>query len=147
MGLPSNCRPFIILKEKGSEELTVTRSLSMVRGEESILLLKKPLTSIIGSAIFSDSFPNPFISSVERTGAAIFRRELIFARNRPCLKNRDEAGKRLSSRAHPKRTKVMPIEENVFIRPENIAKRQSFIAKEHPEVFAAFTDIIGGDYT
>ena len=35
-----------------------------------------------------------------------------------------------------------------FIRGlEDIAKRQSFIAKDHPEVLARFADIIGGVYT
>ena len=72
-------------KKKGSEELTVTRSLSMVRGEEvGARAIEEAISSIIGNVIFSDSLPTPFISSVERTGAAIFRGELDFAaRNRP----------------------------------------------------------------
>ena len=43
----------------------------------------------------------------------------------------------------------VPIEDNAdFIRQlEDIAKRQSFLAKEHPEVLDDFTDIIGGEYT
>ncbi len=35
-----------------------------------------------------------------------------------------------------------------FIRQlEDVAKRESFLAKEHPEVLDSFTDIIGGEYT
>ncbi|MFB1490054.1 MULTISPECIES: hypothetical protein [unclassified Thiocapsa] len=41
---------------------------------------------MIGDAIkdilFGHLFPPPFIASAERTGAAIFRKELNFARNR-----------------------------------------------------------------
>ena len=42
-----------------------------------------------------------------------------------------------------------PIKVNVdFIRDlQDVAKGQSFIAKEHPEVLEDFTDIIGGEYT
>ena len=35
-----------------------------------------------------------------------------------------------------------------FIRQlENVAKEESFLAKEHPEVLDDFADIIGGEYT
>ena len=41
-----------------------------------------------------------------------------------------------------------PIEDNVDFtrRLEDIAKRKSFIAKEHPEILDDFTDIVGGTY-
>ena len=129
-------------KKKGSEELTVTRSLSMVRGEEvGARAIEEAIRSIIGSVIFSDSFPNPFISSVERTGAAIFRRELDFAaRNRPSERT-GRTGKRYPR--HP-----LPVDANVdFVHDlEYAARRKSFIVEEYPEVFDAFTDIIGGYY-
>ena len=139
-------------KEKGSEELTV--SLVVKRDQEREIdpfFTERSVNFIIGNAIFSDSLPTPFIASAERTGLAIFRRELNFARNRLL----EEMG-----RANPKidpqdllfkayQSYPVPIEDNAdFIRQlEDIAKRKSFLAKEHPEVLADFADIIGGEYT
>ena len=129
-------------KKKGSEELTVMRSLSMVRGEEvGARAIEEAIRSIIGSVIFSDYLPNPFISSVERTGAAIFRRELDFAaRNRPS----ERTGR--TGQRYPRYP--LPVDANVdFVRDlEYAARRKSFIVEEHPEVLNAFTDIIGGYY-
>lgn len=139
-------------KERGSEELTV--SLVVQRDQEREIdpfFTERSVNFIIGNAIFSDSLPTPFIASAERTGLAIFRRELNFARNRLL----EEMG-----RSNPKidpqdllfkayQSYPVPIEDNAdFIRQlEDIAKRQSFLAKEHPEVLDDFTDIIGGEYT
>ena len=139
-------------KEKGSEELTV--SLVVKRGQEREIdpfFTERSVNFIIGNAIFSDSLPTPFIASAERTGLAIFRRELNFARNRLL----EEMG-----RADPKidpqdllfkayQSYPVPVEDNAdFIRQlEDIAKRKSFLAKEHPEVLDDFADIIGGEYT
>ncbi len=139
-------------KERGSEELTV--SLVVQRDQEREIdpfFTERSVNFIIGNAIFSDSLPTPFIASAERTGLAIFRRELNFARNRLL----EEMG-----RSNPKidpqdllfkayQSYPVPIEDNAdFIRQlEDIAKRNSFLAKEHPEVLDDFTDIIGGEYT
>ena len=109
------------------------------------------LNSTIGDAIFSNYLPIPFIASAERHGAAIFQWEIDFARNRLL----EEMG-----RANPKidpqdllfkayQSYPIPIEESVdFIRQlENVAKEESFLAKEHPEVLDDFAAIIGGEYT
>ncbi len=112
---------------------------------------RSAINFIIGYAIFSDFFPDFFLSSAERTGTAAFRRELNFARNRLL----EEIG-RADQRTDPQELLFksyqpypLPIEENVaFIRQlEDVAKRESFLAKEHPEVLEAFADIIGGEYT
>ncbi len=139
-------------KERGSEELTVSLVVVQRDQEREIdpFFTERSVNFIIGNAIFSDSLPTPFIASAERTGLAIFRRELNFARNRLL----EEMG-----RANPKidpqdllfkayQSYPVPIEDNAdFIRQlEDIAKRQSFLAKEHPEVLDDFTDIIGGEY-
>ena len=139
-------------KEQGSEDLEV--SLVVKRDQEREIdpfFTERSINFIIGNAIFSDSLPTPFIASAERTGLAIFRRELNFARNRLL----EEMG-----RANPKidpqdllfkayQSYPVPIEDNAdFIRQlEDIAKKQSFLAKEHPDVLADFADIIGGEYT
>ena len=100
--------------------------------------MEDAIRSIVGNVIFSDSLPTPFISSVERTGAAIFQRELNLPRNRP-FERMERADQR-----YP-----LPVDANVNFAGDlgYVARRQSFIAKEHPEVLADFADIIGGEYT
>ena len=143
---------FTSSKKRGSEELTVTLVVEREREREiDPLFAKETINFIIGNAIFSDSFPSPFISSVERTGVAVFRKELNFARNR-LLEEIGRADQKIDPREllfKAYQSYPSPIEENVdFIRDlEDVVKRQSFIAKEHPEVLADFADIIGGEYT
>ena len=142
---------FIFGKGKGSEEAILT---SRIREEQETEIdtdsVKGAIDFVIIDDIFSDSLPRPFIFSVERTGVAIFRKELDFARNRlleeiaSTDKNIDP--RQLLSKAYQRYPS--PIERNVdFTRQlEDIAKIKSFIAKEHPEILEDFADIIGGEY-
>ena len=130
---------FHYFKKKGSEELTVYRSMSMVQGKEvDALAVEEAIRFIVGNVIFSKSLPTPFISSVERTGAAIFRSELDFARSH----RREIVGRAIQR--YP-----LPVEASVdFARDlRYVARRHSFITKEHPEILADFADVIDGDYT
>ena len=132
---------FTYLKKMRSGELIVTLAAERERQINS-LFAKETISSIIGNTVFFDSFPAPFISSTERTGAAIFRGELDFAaRNRPS----ERMGR--TGQRYPRYP--LPVDANVdFVRElEYVARRQSFIAKEHPEVLTDFADIIGGKYT
>ena len=139
-------------KEKGSEELRV--SLVVKKDQEREIdpfFAAGALNSTIGDAIFSNYLPIPFIASAERTGAAIFQWEIDFARNR-LLEEMGRANPKIDPqdllfKAYP--SYPIPIEESVdFIRQlENVAKEESFLAKEHPEVLDDFADIIGGEYT
>ncbi|MYB94403.1 ATP-binding protein [Candidatus Poribacteria bacterium] len=137
------------VKEMKSEELIV--NLVMEREEKvDPSSVKTRLRSIINDIIFSGSFPQPFICSSERTGAATFRTELSFARDRllkemsQVQKNRDP--RELLFKGYQRYPS--PIEDNVnFMRQlEYIAKGESFIAKEHPEILTDFADIVGGEY-
>ena len=142
---------FDYFKKKGSEELTILQGLTMVDGKEiGSLAIEDAIRSIIGEVVLTDSLPRPFIASAERTGVTIFRKELNFARNRLLQKiSRADQGtdpRELLSKAY--QSYPLPIEEDVdFIRQlEDISKRESFIAKEHPEVLEDFDGTIGGDY-
>ena len=142
--------PFInYVKEIGSEELIV--NLMMERAEKiDPDFAKTHLRSIINGVIFRDSFSQPFICSVERTGAATFRTELSFARDR-LLKEMSQVDKNMNPREllfRGYQRYPSPIEDNIdFMRRlEYVAKEKSFIAKEHPEILEDFADIVGGDY-
>lgn len=143
---------FACSKKRGSEELTVTLRLEAMQSEVDPLFAKEAIGSaIIGNTIFPDSFPSPFISSAERTGAAIFRRELDFARNR-LLEEMAQSNQKIDPREllfKAYQSYPVSIGKNVdFIRDlGDVAKRQSFLAKEHPEVLEDFADLIGGSYT
>jgi ABC-type multidrug transport system ATPase subunit len=89
--------------------------------------------------------------SAERTGAAIFRKELNFARNR-LLEEMSQAGKTINPMELLFRVYqdyALPVEKNVdFTRQlESIVKKTSFIAEEYPDLLEDFADIIGGEYT
>ena len=138
-------------KKKGSEELTVTLEIKKDREREiDSDVVRRIVDLMISGVIFGDSFPDPFICSAERTGVAIFRRELNFARNR-LLEEMVQADNKIDPldllfkayQSYPQ-----PIEDNAeFTRElEDIAKRESFIAKDHPEILMDFADLIGGDY-
>ncbi|MCA2643645.1 MULTISPECIES: AAA family ATPase [unclassified Microcystis] len=128
-------------------------SITLLREKSNINLLVNVLEEIIDNSIkdiiFSQFFPSPFIASAERTGAAIFRKELNFARNRLL----EEISK--NSNFNPRellfnvsQDYALPVKENVdFTRQiETIVKKTSFIAENYPSILEDFADIIGGQY-
>ena len=135
-------------KAEGESDLVVT--LLMGKGKLPIEIIKRILSDGIVGLLFDNAFPRPFIASTERTGAAIFRRELNFARNR-LLKEMIQSDETIdpmellfkSYQDYPS-----PVEVNVdFIRRlESVAKEDSFLAEEHPSLLNDFAEIVGGEY-
>ena len=83
--ISSSNREFTSLtKDEGGSELAVTL---LRQKQQEAKVPNEHINELIGKAIneiiFSPQLPISFIASAERTGAAIFRRELDFARN--CL--------------------------------------------------------------
>ena len=141
---------FSYSKHEDSEILTVTIEIEKERRDIDPFFARMVVELIILRAFFSHSLPRPFICSVERTGTAIFRKELNFARNR-LLDQIAQADQKTDPREQlfkAYQSYPTPIEDNVnFTRQlEDIAKSKSFISKEHPEVLADFADIVGGEY-
>ena len=141
---------FSISKKTDSPLVTI----SLLVEKEKVRIPQDVISRIIGDAlkdiVFGHLFPHPFIASAERTGAAIFRKELNFARNR-LLEEMSSMEKdinpfELLSKVYT--DYALPVKSNVdFTRQlEDLAKKDSFIAKEHLEILNDFTDIIGGDY-
>ena len=107
----------------------------------------------IAEIVFRPYFPAPHISSAERTGAAIFRRELDMARTRMLKALNEMDSKEIRSRPWKLLQKIetdyaWPVEDNVeFVRQlEDIDKQESELAKKYPEILSAFDEIIGGSY-
>ena len=137
-------------KEQNSSILVIS---SFAKGSKLSIpkhILKDYISSAVKEALFEKIFAMPFIASAERTGAAIFRRELNFARNRLLeelsSKNKEVNPLDLLTKVRPEYP--LPVEDNVnFTRQlETLAKDKSFIAEEYPDIIEDFQDIIGGDY-
>ena len=107
----------------------------------------------IAEVVFAPHLPRVHIASAERTGAAIFRKELDMARTR-MLKTINEMDSKELKRNPLKILQSMeadypwPVEDNVeFVRRlEDIDKRTSPLVEAHPELLQAFDGIIGGSY-
>jgi len=130
-------------------EITLLIDKEQVKIPEQIIV--RAIGDTVKELIFGHLFPNPFIASAERTGAAIFRKELNFARNRLLEqmgtdKNNNLSPMELLSKVYS--DYALPVRTNVdFTRQlENVSKQESFIAKEYPTILKDFANIIGGDY-
>lgn len=136
-------------KDKGEKDLVISLLIDKRRALPTSMI-KEVISDGIIELLFDQFFPRSFIASAERTGAAIFRKELNFARNR-LLEEISRADNiepidlllKSSYQDYP-----MPVESNVdFIRRlETVAKEDSFLVEKYPQVLNDFADIIGGEY-
>lgn len=113
-------------------------------------LISDLISDAIKEIIYSCLIPNAFISSAERTGAAIFQKELDFNKNKIIELLKEDHEKFHPFQLLEKFTSdyALPVKDNVSFTRElgNVSNRESFIAKNHPEVLKQFSKIIGGEY-
>jgi hypothetical protein len=139
-----------LTKEAGSSILKVL----VLQDERTRLAgLTQFVADAIADIVFSPLLPDVHISSAERTGAAIFRKDLDLARSRML-----EAISTIDSDALKKNPFLIfeqidsgyawPVRDNVdFVRQlESISKTSSLIATSKPEIIEAFEAVIGGSY-
>lgn len=142
---------FSITKNQKSTELVVTLLVEKEKVKIPREILERIIADALKNMIFAQFFPRPFIASSERTGAAIFRKDLNFDRNR-LFKEMGQASQNIDLvklLLQDDGDYALPIKTNVdFMRKlETIAKNSSFIADNHLDVLEDFADIIGGEYT
>lgn len=146
---------FIVSKHKQSDEIVVNVGEidPEVKIESALIkITKQRIDKIIAAIIFWGVFPNPFISTAERTGINTFRQELNSAWNRRFAEFRFSQSDPNIDQAEllvkPLQYYPSSIEANMELthRLEETAKNKSFIAKEHPDVLEDFIDIVGGEY-
>ncbi len=146
----ANKELFFITKEETSSDVVVTLLVEKGRVRLPQDVIKKVIGDALKEIIFGQIFPNPFIASAERTGAAIFRKELNFSRNRLLeeMAKTDQSVNPVNFLFKTYQDYALPVKDNVdFTRQiETLAKKSSFIAEQHPNVLAKFSDIIGGEY-
>ena len=110
------------------------------------------IAEAIADIVFAPHLPDVFIASAERTGAAIFRKELDFARNRLMLELGRQDTKNLRNPFHlleqMEAGYPWPVQDNVdFVRQlEDIDKQVSPLVELHPNLMDAFDAVIGGSY-
>ena len=141
---------FSASKKKGSMMLEVSLLVDKHEIEISDIFVRQLVSEAINEILFYRLLPDTFISSAERTGAAIFRKELNFARNRLLkeMNRADDSADPLELLSKSYQDYALPVEKNVEFtrRIEDHVKQTSFLAKEHPTVLERFSAIIGGAY-
>lgn len=147
----ANVELFSMTKREDSRELVVTLLVEKEKAKIPNEILKQTIADALKHIIFDEIIPRPFIASAERTGAAIFRKELNFARNRLLEQmgkgNNNINPMQLLFKAY--QDYALPIQTNVKFTSEleTIVKKSSFLAEKHPDILEDFADIIGGQYT
>ncbi len=136
---------------KSPDEDTVKISLLVEQAAEKIPVgvLRRMIGDALKEIIFGHLFPEPFIASAERTGAAIFRNDLNFTLSQvfdQLKETQDLNPFDVIDKAFHRH--ALPVVRNVeFMRRlEDTAKTDSFIMREQPAMLARFSDIIGGEY-
>ena len=111
------------------------------------------IADAVADIVFAPHLPRVHIASAERTGAAIFRKELDMARTRMLKAINEIDSKELKRNPFKILQEIdadyaWPVEDNVdFVRQlEDIDKRSSDLASANPELLDAFDAIIGGSY-
>lgn len=141
---------FVISKPENSAEMEISLLKDVGATDIPTQVMQREIDAAIIDIIFGALLPSPFIASAERTGAAIFRKELDFARNRIV----EELGSKTGSLnpydmlSKAVESYALPVQQNVdFTRNlEEIAKSDSFLTKRNDSILTDFTDLIGGDY-
>lgn len=136
---------FNLLSENGSGENGVSAT------DVNYEAVKRFMCETLRRIRFGGMLPRAHISSVERTGAAIFQKELDFTASGmlELLRNTKDCGRdpavfmRSYSGRYP-----LAVRRNVdFIRDlPTISNRESWLLKRHPDLLEDFADIIGGSY-
>lgn len=139
-----------ITKNANSRIVSITLLAKNDKVNIPLGLLKRIIGESLKDILFKNTFPKPFIASAERTGAAIFRKELNFSRNRAL-----EMVSKSEGEFNPYEflNKVfddyaLPVKANVdFTRQlEGLTKKESYIYKFYPDILVDFENIIGGEY-
>jgi AAA15 family ATPase/GTPase len=141
-----------IIKRKNEPFLSIN---IIAKSEDIEKIDKKWIMYVVSSSIlksvFGDIFVTPFIASAERTGAAIFYRELDFTRNR-LLEQMSNSGEKIDPQTllntYYDKGYALPVNRNVdFVRDlGSIPKNDGVIVSNNPEILTSFGDILGGEY-
>lgn len=114
-------------------------------------MIRRMLDNVIREGVLKGQLPNPFIASTERTGSAIFQKDLDFHRNRlvdDLLKEGKSEEDRSATLGRRATKYPIPVRDNVdFIRRiPDVVKDAGEFAEENPRIIGLFEKISGGEY-
>lgn len=140
-----------IKKDQSENCITITLLVNKDSGDvPPRRFIRDMISNAVREIVFKSKIPKPFIASAERTGSAIFQKELDFTRNRLVGLLGDRESKISFSRIIGKFSSEypIPVTRNVdFIRElPNIIDKESSFAKQNPDILKHFHKIIGGEY-
>ena len=147
-----------IVKAAGEMVAKITRQGAAGEGGGAgmppIIFLDRWLTETFTDLVFAPCFPRTYIASTERTGAAIFQRELFLGRNRLLEMLADlKAGESLDPFAVMQRmvsSYAYPVQSNVeFLSLPNLEalqRQQGQLATQRPDLLVALEEIVGGTF-
>ena len=149
---PNGKTAFNLYKRRGENTITIdVISNADNGGEINEDLFTQQINRSIKKTLFGGVFPATFIASIERTGAAIFQRELDFTRNRllehVSNRNTDIDPFSILNTFYSKGY-TLPVNRDVdFNRNLNeVIKYESVISKENPDILKSFDSMVDGKY-
>lgn len=149
---PNGKFAFDLNKKRGENSITIDIISKTEDGSEiNEDLFVQQINHSIKKTLFGDVFPATFIASIERTGAAIFQRELDFTRNRLLehVSNRNtDIDPFAVLNTFYANGYALPVNRDVdFNRNLNeVVKYESVISKENPDILVSFDSMVGGEY-
>jgi hypothetical protein len=150
--LGPNRRPVFCLDKKHGENFVTINLLAKAEeiDENNEWIIYRINHSLL-ETLFGNVIPSPFVASIERTGAAIFRKELDISRNRLLehVSNRDKDIDPIALiDTYFDKGYALPVKNDVdFIRNlEDVVKHDSAISKSNPDIQESFDKILGGEY-
>ena len=108
------------------------------------IVMARKMAHLFNSALDHPLFPKSFIITNERTGASLFRNELMAVKVR---KDRDSDTKQIPT-GYRGYGYQRPVEKDIefILELKKLINKKSYIATEYPEVLDYFTMIAGGSY-
>jgi predicted ATPase len=149
---PNRKPVFNLFKKRGDNYITINIIATAEEIDEiNADWIMHQINRGILQTLFGHVLTSPFIASIERTGAAIFRKELDFSRNRLLdhVSNRDkDMDPFVLIGTFYDKGYALPVREDVDFnrRLEDVVKNESIIAKNNPDILKAFDEILGGEY-
>lgn len=143
-------------KAAGDTLLEITRPSDLEKAIP-VYAVANLIDDVFRKLLWNQMVPEVYISSTERTGAAVFHRSLNFARDKALDALTQMEAKRQQHDSEAFVTKLfldhrsdypLPVEDNVKLlgNLEQLSKSVSKIATSHPELLIEFDKIVGGSY-
>ena len=140
-----------VVKENLATKIDVhLKSISQESNGERNHSLYFPVNWLIKDALYDGIYPYPFIASIERTGAAMFQKELDIRRNQllESINDKKNASNAELFQAVKSSRYALPVKHDIdFNRDlEYRSKFESEISKNNPKIVDFFNLCAGGQY-